>query len=70
MPLSLNIGKDHTGQLWLGVQDSGTRKFEALALFISPGHSEMFIDFMESQGYLPIRVPTDDEYNQLLRGDS
>lgn len=70
MTHSLNIGKDKQGNLWLCLVESETRDIESLALFVSPGHSEIFIDYMETQGYIPLRLPTDEDYEQLLGGDS
>lgn len=70
MTHSLNIGKDSGNNLWLCLVENETRDIEPLALFATPAHSELFIEYMESQGYIPLRLPTDEDYEQLLGGDS
>lgn len=69
MTHSLNIGKDDNGNLWLCLVENDTRVMEPLALFVTESHSELFTEFMESQGYVPLRLPTDEDYERLLGGD-
>jgi hypothetical protein len=67
---SLNIAKDKSENWWLTLTESESGEMEPLALFVTERHSNLFSEYMESQGYIPIPIPTEDDYNRLLGGDS
>lgn len=69
MKLTLNIGKLEDGSQWLCLADADTTDVYPLAKFNNDDCATVFQDFMETQGYSAVKLPSNDEINELL-GDA
>lgn len=67
--LTLNIGKLDDGSHWLCLADADTTDVYPLARFTGEDHANLFEEFMATQGYDAVKLPTNDEINDLL-GDN
>lgn len=68
MALSLNLGKDAQGNSYLVLANLDTSETYPLAIFLSPDHTEAFTRFMETQGYVSLQLPTQDDIDAFLDG--
>jgi hypothetical protein len=64
--LTLNIGKLQDGTHWLCLADADTTDVYPLATFVSEDHAELFQRFMQTQGYDAVKLPSNDEIENLL----
>jgi hypothetical protein len=64
--LTLNIGRLRNGEVWLCLADSDTTAVYPLAKFESEAGADAFEAFMSTQGYMAVKLPNDDEIEQLL----
>lgn len=64
--LTLNIGRLRNGEVWLCLADSDTTNVYPLAKFENETCAEAFEQFMSTQGYMAVKLPNDDEIEQLL----
>lgn len=64
--LTLNIGKLTDGTHWLCLADSDTTDVYPLAKFTSEDCVTVFQDFMGTQGYVALKLPSNDEIADLL----
>lgn len=68
MGYTLNIGKDqNTDKIYLCLADSDNTDVFPLAEFRSEEHAKVFEQFMGTQGYAAVKLPSDDEIDDLLR---
>lgn len=66
MTLTLNIGKDEVGDLWLCLADADTTTVYAVAKFVTEDHANLFQAYMGTQGYAAVKLPTDRDIEDLL----
>jgi hypothetical protein len=67
---SLNIGKlPEEDSYWLCLADLDSTNVYPLAQFSSPEHVTLFEQFMVTQGYTTVKLPTSEELDELL-GDN
>jgi hypothetical protein len=64
--LTLNIGKDGDGELWLCLADADTTAVYAVAKFVNEDHCDLFQAYMGTQGYAAVKLLTDQDINNLL----
>lgn len=64
--LTLNIGKLQDNTHWLCLADADTTDVYPLAQFVSQDHAELFERFMQTQGYDAVKLPSNDEIENLL----
>ncbi len=64
--LTLNIGKLTDGTHWLCLADSDTTDVYPLAMFTSEDCVTVFQEFMGTQGYVALKLPSNDEIADLL----
>lgn len=67
--LTLNIGKLADGTQWLCLADQDTSDVYPLAKFESDEHAMVFQQFMGTQGYAAVKLPSDREIEDLLGDD-
>lgn len=67
--LTLNIGKLADGTQWLCLADADTTEVYPLAKFENDDCATVFQEFMQTQGYAAVKLPSNDEINELL-GDN
>lgn len=67
--LTLNIGKLADGTQWLCLADADTTAVYPLAKFENDDCATVFQEFMQTQGYAAVKLPSNDEINELL-GDN
>lgn len=68
MSLSLNIGKDADGDWFLVIANPDTDETFPVAQFFTENHATAFTKFMESEGYLSLKLPTQEDLDKLLDG--
>lgn len=68
MSLSLTIGKDKDGDWFLVLAEQDSDRTFPVAQFFSDIHAEAFTKFMETEGYLSLPLPTQEELDKLLDG--
>lgn len=68
MSLSLNIGKDAQGNQYLVLANVDTDETYPLAIFLSEDHTEAFTKFMETQGYVSLQLPSQNDIDKFLEG--
>lgn len=66
--VTLNIGKLPDGSTWLCLADADTTSVYPLAVFTDEDCATVFQQFMETQGYASVQLPTTAEINELLDG--
>ena len=66
MPLSMNLGKDADGTMFLILADLDTNETYPLAQFFSEDHATAFTKYMETQGYVSLNLPTQAEIDAML----
>ncbi len=66
--VTLNIGKLPDGSTWLCLADADTTSVYPLAIFTDEDCATVFQQFMETQGYASVKLPSNDEINELLDG--
>lgn len=66
--VTLNIGKLSDGTTWLCLADTDTTDVYPLAMFTDADCATVFEDFMLTQGYRAVKLPTQDEIDTMLRG--
>lgn len=64
--LTLNIGKLPDGTHWLCLADADTTDVYPLAMFTNEDCATVFQEFMGTQGYQAVKLPSQDEINDLL----
>lgn len=64
--LTLNIGKLPDGTTWLCLADADTTDIYPLAQFTNNDCAEVFQQFMATQGYQAVKLPSQDDINDLL----
>ena len=62
----MNIGKDAEGNHFLVLANLDTSETYPLAIFMSDAHAEAFTKFMETQGYVSLQLPTQDDIDKFL----
>lgn len=65
---SLNIGKDEDGNHILVLGDQDSADLYPLAVFVSADHATAFTKFMETQGFVSLKLPTQADIDELLNG--
>lgn len=68
MSLSLNIGKDADGDWFLVIANLDSDETYPVAQFFSENHATAFTKFMEGEGYLSLKLPTQEDLDKLLDG--
>jgi hypothetical protein len=66
MKLTLNIGKDNDGGLWLCLADADSTDVYAVAKFQSEDHADLFQAYMGTEGYAAVKLPSDRDFDDLL----
>jgi hypothetical protein len=66
--LTLNIGKLPDGTQWLCLADADTTDVYPLAQFTDDTCATVFQEFMAREGYTAIKLPSNEEINELLGG--
>lgn len=69
MKLTLNIGKLPDGTSWLCLADADSTDVYPLAEFTNEDCAKVFEQFMETQGYAAVKLPSNAEINELLEDD-
>lgn len=65
--LTLNIGKLSDDSLWLCLADSDTTDIYPLAEFTTPDCAEIFQEYMKTQGYDAVKLPTQEDIDTFLK---
>lgn len=68
MALSLNIGRDAEGNQYLVLANLDTSETYPIAIFLGENHTEAFSKYMETQGYVSLQLPTQDDIDKFLDG--
>lgn len=66
LSLSLNVGKTPEGEYWLLLADMDSQNVVPLAMFVDEKAMDTFCLFMETQGYLSIKLPSQRDIDDLL----
>lgn len=67
---SLYLGKDKTnGEYVLCITNQDTGDIYPVATFHDELRMQLFTEFMETQGYLALKLPTEDELNKFFEGE-
>jgi hypothetical protein len=66
--LTLNIGKDTEGNQWLCLADVDSTDVFPVAKFVNDDCASLFQAFMGTQGYAAVKLPTQEEIDDLLNG--
>jgi hypothetical protein len=64
--LTLNIGKLADGTQWLCLANADTTDVYPLAKFTDDACVTVFQDFMRTEGYQAVKLPSNDDINDLL----
>lgn len=64
--LTLNIGKLPDGTQWLCLADADTTDIYPLAEFQNDDCANLFQEFMTTQGYAAVKLPSQSELDELL----
>lgn len=68
MELTMSIGKDKDGKVYLCLGDLVTDEKVPVAEFLFEKLAAVFTLFMNTQGYAAIDLPTDEDFDALLDG--
>lgn len=68
MELTLNIGKDEEGELWLCLADADTTAVYPVAKFTTEEHCNLFQAYMQTQGYASVKLLSEQDIEDLLGG--
>lgn len=66
MNLSLNIGKDREGKFYLILADQDSEELYTLAEFLDESLCDLYVGYMETQGYASIDLPSSEELEKFF----
>jgi len=65
--INLTIGRQRDDDSWwLCLADMDGHDVSLVAQFTSEAHMHLFTQFMETQGYMSLRLPTNSELDELF----
>lgn len=64
--ITMNIGKLADGTQWLCLADADTTDVYPLAMFTNEDCATVFQQFMETQGYAAVKLPNQQDIDDLL----